>query len=129
MYCSSCGTKNEDDTRFCQSCGKAMAGREPDAASPGPASREPGNVAPHVPHYLVQAILVTIFCCLPLGIVSIVYAAQVNGKLAAGDLEGARHASARAKMWVWISFGVGLAIAFVFVLMQFFFVQGLRDFS
>ena len=34
------------------------------------------------PNNLVWAILSTLFCCLPLGIVSIVYAAQVNGKYA-----------------------------------------------
>ncbi len=65
---------------------------------------------PHVPNYLVHAILVTIFCCLPAGVVSIVFAAQVNGKLAAGDLAGARQDSARAKTWAWVSFGVGLAV-------------------
>jgi len=37
-----------------------------------------------VPNYLVQAILCTICCCLPFGIVAIVYAAQVNGKVAGG---------------------------------------------
>ena len=67
----------------------------------------PGMVQPHVPNYLVQAILVTIFCCLPAGIVSIVYAAQVNSKLAAGDMNGALESSRSAKMWAWISFGLG----------------------
>ena len=62
-----------------------------------------------MPNYLVQAILVTIFCCLPLGIVSIVFAAQVNGKVNAGDFDGARRTSDNAKMWAWISFGCGLA--------------------
>ena len=38
-----------------------------------------------VPNYLVQAILTTLFCCLPLGIVSIVFATQVNSKLSVGD--------------------------------------------
>ena len=41
------------------------------------------------PNYLVWAILTTIFCCLPFGIVSIVFAAQVNGKYAGGDYAGA----------------------------------------
>ena len=40
------------------------------------------NAPISVPNYLVQAILTTIFCCLPFGIVAIVFAAQVNGKLA-----------------------------------------------
>ncbi len=71
-----------------------------------------------VPNYLVQAILCTLFCCLPFGIVAIIFAAQVNGKLAAGDYAGAVHASNQAKMWCWISFGLGLAaivIYFAFV--------------
>ena len=70
-----------------------------------------GAPPPHVPNYLVQAILVTVFCCLPFGIVSIVHAAQVNGKVEAGDIEGARRSSANAKTWAWVSFGVGLALA------------------
>ncbi len=63
---------------------------------------------PEIPSYLAQAILVTIFCCLPFGIVSIVYAAQVNGKVAAGDIDGARDASEKAKTWAWVALGFGL---------------------
>ena len=66
------------------------------------------NPPPYVPNYLVQAILVTIFCCLPFGIVAIVFAAQVNGKLAAGDYTGAVQTSKQAKMWCWVAFGLGL---------------------
>lgn len=58
--------------------------------------------APHgeyVPNHLVWAILSTLFCCLPLGVVSIVYAAQVDGKRAAGDIEGARASSRSAANW------------------------------
>jgi Interferon-induced transmembrane protein len=61
-----------------------------------------------VPNYLPQAILSTIFCCQPIGIVAIVYAAQVNGKQEAGDYEGAIKASDNAKKWCWISFAVGI---------------------
>ena len=57
-----------------------------------------------VPNYLVQSILVTLFCCLPFGIVAIVYSAQVNTKLEAGDYQGAVEASANAKKWCWASF-------------------------
>ncbi|MFZ0731987.1 MAG: CD225/dispanin family protein [Candidatus Sulfotelmatobacter sp.] len=62
-----------------------------------------------VQNYLVFAILATVLCCLPAGIPAIVYAAQVNGKLQAGDFAGAQEASRNAKMWCWISFGLGLA--------------------
>lgn len=50
-------------------------------------------------NHLVAAILTTLFCCLPFGIVAIVYAAKVDGLVAAGDWAGARHASDRAKQW------------------------------
>lgn len=38
---------------------------------------------------LVWAILSTFLCCMPFGIVSIVFAAQVDGKYAMGDYAGA----------------------------------------
>ena len=61
-----------------------------------------------VSNYLVQSILVTLFCCLPLGIVAIVFAAQVNGKLAGGDVAGAIDSSKKAKMFCWIALGLGI---------------------
>jgi len=51
-------------------------------------------------NYLIESILVTIFCCLPFGIVGIVFSAQVNAKFEAGDYEGALKASKEAKKWM-----------------------------
>jgi len=70
-----------------------------------------------VPNYLVFAILATVFCCLPAGIPGIVYAAQVNGKLQAGDYLGAKAASDNAKMWSWVSFGLGLLAVLFYVIL------------
>ena len=53
----------------------------------------------HVNNNMVKAILVTIFCCLPLGIVAIIKASEVNGKLAAGDVQGAQLSAAEADKW------------------------------
>lgn len=50
-------------------------------------------------NYLVWAILCTVLCCLPLGIVSIVKASEVNSKWNAGDYEGAIKSSEAAKKW------------------------------
>lgn len=72
------------------------------------------------PNYLVFAILATIFCCLILGIVSIVFAAQVNSKWNAGDTQGALDASKNAKLWAWIAFGSGLIIGLVAMLLAVF---------
>jgi len=49
-----------------------------------------------------------VLCCLPFGIVAIVYAAQVNSKIAGGDIQGAMSASRNAKTWCWVSFFCGL---------------------
>lgn len=53
--------------------------------------------------YLVWGILTTLFCCLPFGIVSIVFAAKVDGAFASGDYAGAQAASQNAKRWAIIS--------------------------
>jgi hypothetical protein len=67
-----------------------------------------------VPNYLVQAILVTLFCCLPLGIAAIVQAAQVNSKLQVGDYEGAVLASEQAKKYCWWSLYAGIAVFIIY---------------
>ena len=129
MYCPNCGAESDESAKFCRSCGRALSGgtvspsnvdtfdaTQADAEQRRGAGTAPYGAVPHIPNYLVQAILVTIFCCLPAGIVSIVYAARVNGKIAAGDTAGAREASQNAKTWAWISFGVGLAVGVLWVL-------------
>ena len=70
------------------------------------------------PNHLVWAILATLFCCLPFGIVAIVYAAQVDGKFNTGDYYGAQKASDNAKKWCWVSFIVGLVATALMVIIQ-----------
>jgi hypothetical protein len=72
------------------------------------------------PNYLVFAILTTIFCCQILGIVSIVFAAQVNSRWNSGDFQGALDASRNAKLWAWIAFGSGIVIAIIATLLAVF---------
>jgi hypothetical protein len=67
---------------------------------------------PSVPNHLVYAILTTLFCCLPFGIVAIVYAAQVDGKLALGDYAGALSLSDNARKWCWAAFLCGFFVIF-----------------
>ncbi len=88
---------------------------EPAAPAPAPQAA----AAEKIPNYLVQAILLTIFCCLPFGIVAIVYAAQVNGKVAGGDIAGAQDSSAKAKKWCWLAFWLGLVSVVLSILLQF----------
>ena len=67
-------------------------------------------------NYLVGSILATIFCCQPFGIVSIIYASQVNSKFTAGDYEGAQKASKKAKNWLMWAVISGLIIGLGFLL-------------
>ena len=69
----------------------------------------PQQPVQNVPNYLVQSILVTLFCCLPIGVAAIVFSSQVNSKLQMGDVQGAMEASKKAKMFCWISVGLGIA--------------------
>ena len=60
---------------------------------------------------LVWAILTTLFCCLPLGIVAIVKASQVNNLWMQGQYDAANKAAEGAKKWsVWAA-GLGVAAA------------------
>ena len=88
---------------------------------PNPYGPPPYGMRPHIPNYLGWAIAVLILCFWPTGIPAVVFASQVDNRLAMGDIEGARESSRKAKMWCWITFGISVGfwvIALViFVLM------------
>jgi hypothetical protein len=88
--------------------------------TPAPSSGATANI----PNYLIPAILATIFCCLPVGVVSIIFAAQVSGKISAGDMAGAMDASRKAKMFMFIAVGAGV-LTYVIVIVMWIFVFGL----
>jgi len=78
----------------------------------------PGPKGPFSENWLVEAILVVILCgCgMPFGVAGIVFAAQVNSKLAAGDVEGAEKARREAAKWTKIGFWVGLGCLILYIL-------------
>ncbi len=78
----------------------------PDAQQP---PRKPDN-------YLPWAILSTLFCCMPFGIVAIVYSARVDSEWNAGRYESAIDAAASAKKWTWVSVGIFAAAALLYVI-------------
>jgi hypothetical protein len=82
-----------------------------------------GAPTPQPKNWLVESILVTLFCCLPFGIAGIVNAANVNSKYAMGDYAGAQAASAAAGKWTKIGFFCGIGVGILYIL--FFVVLGM----
>jgi len=72
----------------------------------------------NIDDYLVWAILATIFCCLPFGIVAIVYAAQAKGHLSSGDLEAAEETSSKARKWCLAATLTGLGVGLIYLLIS-----------
>jgi hypothetical protein len=148
LTCPNCGTSNLDNASICIQCGRPLGAGAPTPApsqtytpppppphsytppppgssfTPPPPGSAPGG--PVIPNYLVQSILVTLCCCMPLGIVAIIFAAQVNQKLAAGDVAGAQEASRNAKKFCLIALVAGLiASAIIMALNGVAFLQAL----
>ena len=65
--------------------------------------------------HLVAAVLVTLFCFAPTGVAAVVWAGNVRTRLALGDIEGARRASAVARRLCWVSLAMTLAFLLVVV--------------
>ena len=69
----------------------------------------PSGTTDKVPNYLIPAII-SALCCFPLGIISIIFAAQVNGKVQSGDVTGALDASKKAKLFSIIFIAIGVVL-------------------
>ena len=93
MYCTNCGNELPPGALACSNCGQGI----PHFPAP-----------PKVPNYLIHSIVVTLCCCLPFGVVALVFSAQVNSKLAAGDVAGAEASSRSAKTWVIVAVVAGI---------------------
>ena len=104
MFCKNCGNQLADAAVVCPKCGVPVAGKSVASATE------------QVPNHLVGAILTTIFCCQIGGIVAIIYAAQVNTKLARGDVEGAQAASKTANTWIIVNIITGVLIGILYAI-------------
>ena len=65
---------------------------------------------PCPPTNLAWAIISTVLCCLPAGIVAIIYALKVTNKYREGDIEGAKRASETGAWWCIASIILGIIV-------------------
>jgi hypothetical protein len=87
-------------------------------SQPYPPPAGSSSASANVPNYLIPAIVVTLLCCLPTGVASIIFATQVNAKIAAGDMEGAVASSKKAKLWMFISIGAAVLLWIVVIILN-----------
>jgi len=52
------------------------------------------------PSYLLGSVILAAMCCLPVGIVSAWYGMMVNSYILAGNVDGARVSSRKARFWL-----------------------------
>ena len=135
MRCQNCQAECSGVARECEFCGEPLNSSVDSAPPPMPeppslptsfesdnpyASSDSASVGTpqipvfEVPNYLVLSIVAAVvsffFCCIPFGIVAVVFSLQVNQRLAGGDYEGAKASSEKAKLWAWICIGIALAL-------------------
>jgi hypothetical protein len=91
----------------------------PPASAPGRAGG-----APTIDPWLWQSILATIFCCQPLGVVGIAFAAQSQTAMSLGSYDLARRKANTARTWTLWSAGVMLIVVVLWFL---FFAIGIAS--
>ena len=93
----------------------------PPVENPDPANHSGTFTDRKLPRtWLVESILVTLFCCLPFGIVGIVNAARVETRYSCGDYEGAVRSSKEAGKWTQIGFWIGIAVIAIYAVVMVF---------
>ena len=106
MFCPNCGAEVSEKAIVCVKCGVGLNNTAKINVG--------GQQQPKT--WLVESILVTLFCCLPFGIAGIVNAANVSSKFSAGDIEGAKIASQLAGKWTKWAFWTGLAVILIYII-------------
>lgn len=93
---------------------------ERDPAPPPPPYQQPpvDNIPPLKPdNWLWQSIVATLLCCMPLGVVGIIYAVRVNSLYFSGNYQESERMAQKAKMWTLISAGIALLYYIMWIIM------------
>lgn len=123
-FCPSCGANSHQDAVICIKCGIQLEARNLSQYQNSQFQIPPNtnsdifrNIS--IPKtWLAESILVTLFCCMPFGIVGIVNASKVESRYNSGDTEGAIRASEEAKKWTTLGFWIGLSLAIIYIVVM-----------
>ncbi len=91
-------------------------GGPPPGSFPPASAPRPAAGAPKIDPWLWQSILATLFCCLPLGVVGIVFAAQSQSAMSVGSYDVAREKARTARLCTLWSVGLVLGLGVVWLL-------------
>ncbi len=89
---------------------------QPAEVTEPPPAWQNSSAGGNVPNHLVWAILSTLFCCLPFGVVAIIYSSQVSGHLSSGDYNAALESSTKARNWSLAATICGVVVILISIL-------------
>jgi hypothetical protein len=118
--CPNCGAELRPAANFCSSCGAAQAEVaqaetfDPGTPAPSDVVRPRADYAAqtqkNIENHFIKSIIATVCCCVPFGIVGIIYATRVDAFLKAGNRAAAEDASKKASLWSNLAIGIGLVV-------------------
>lgn len=109
MYCRKCGSEIPENSKFCPKCGYNQQSDGNYRIFDDRPSSCPNN-------YLWLSILVTILCCMPFGIVGIVYSTKVDSSWNSGNYDAAVNYSNKARNWSLVGMAVTAVISLIYIL-------------
>lgn len=116
--CPYCKSAVPADAVKCRYCGEYLVNNpnppKPEAGYVKEAGNNRPQERPRPKNHLVGAILVTIFCCQIFGIVSIVFAAQVDSAYNRGDVDESYRLSQKAQTWFNVALITGLSVGLIY---------------
>ena len=111
-YGQGCGQQNQNYTQQAPNYGQQNQGYYQQNNFNG-MPQEPVNCVP----YLILSIVSTLCCCLPFGVVGIVFSAKINSAMLAGNLEEAQNNAKMARIWIIVSFAIGLLTWLIYMVL------------
>ncbi len=105
MKCNFCREEIPEGTKTCPLCGSPINDK---GTLPGQNAAFASQPVINGTLYLVLSVLATLLCCLPFGIIGIVFSSRINSQQNGGDYEGARTSARMATIFLTLSLVLGL---------------------